>query len=208
MLVLSCAAVLLTPTARAQTVTGDDLAVVLLGQDDLPGFTLAGDTSPPATPDEVREQRTRIFTDDADAGTLLSLILSAPHADAVCLPQILGSVANGDVLGALNGDKPNYQSLGSLGAGDVDTAAIWNDFDAGRGAWYTVSEDVFMRGELVVYVEVVAYGTPPAADQLAGWARLQDAKLLAATADPASAAGVLARTPVPASPADDPTACS
>jgi len=189
-------------------VTGDDLAAVMLGQTDLPGFTLTGDGSPPASPADVREQRTRIFVTAGEPETLLLLILSAPHPDAVCLPRVRAGVANGEVLGALNGDKPNFQSLGSLGAGDVDAAAMWSDFDAGRGAWYTVSEDVFMRGELAVYVEAIAYDAPPDGDQLAGWAQLQDAKLLAAAADPASTAGALARTPVPASPADDPAACS
>ncbi len=193
--------------ALAQTVSGDDLAAVMPGADDLPGFALLGDASPPAIPDSVREQHTRVFTADG-GGTLLTLILSAPHPDAVCLPQIRAAVADGEVLRALNGDRPGYQDLGALGAGDVDRAASWSDQNAGDGSWYTVFEDVFMRGELVAYVQATSFGTPPDAGTLAGWARLQDQKLLDAAADPVSAAGALARAQPPASPDDDPQVCS
>lgn len=197
--------------AHAQTVTGDDLAAVMLGADDLPGFTLTGDASPPDVPGSVREQHTRVFiaNDASDAGgqTLLTLILSSPHPDAVCLPQIRATIANGDVLAALNGDRPDYQPWGTLGVGDVDWAASWSD-DGVQGARFSVSEDVFMRGELVVYLQTISDGAPPDADTLAGWARLEDEKLLGAAADPASAAGALAATQPAASPADDPAACS
>ncbi len=204
---LALAAVSLPLRVRAQAVSGDDLAAVMLGADDLPGFALLGDASPPAIPDSVREQHTRVFT--ADGGeTLLTLILSAPHADAVCLPRIRAAVADGEVLRALNGDRPGYQDSGAIGAGDVDWAASWSDQNAGDGSWYTVSEDVFMRGELVAYVQATSFGTPPDAGTLAGWARLQDEKLLDAAADPASPAGVLVRTQPPASPDDDPQVCS
>ncbi|HZQ36653.1 MAG TPA: hypothetical protein VFD32_12025 [Dehalococcoidia bacterium] len=190
---------------RAQAVGGDDLAAVMLGADDLPSFTLAGDASPPDVPDAVREQHTRVFI--ADGGeTTLTLILSAPHPDAVCLPRIRATIANGEVLAALNADRVGYQDWGALGVGEVDWAASWSDTTGDAHIGFTVSEDVFMRGELVVYLQAVSFGTPPAAATLAGWARLQDQRLLDAAADPASAAGALARTEPPAP--EDPTACS
>jgi hypothetical protein len=195
------------PTAHAQTVTGDALATVMLGEADLPGFALAADGSPAVAPDDVRDQRTRVFTALDGSGMLLTLILSVPHSDAVCLPRVRATIASGDVLSALNDAKPNFQSLGPLGVGDVDAAAMWSDFDGGRAAWYTVSEEVFMRGAVTVYVEAIAYDSPPDANQLAEWAQRQDAKLLVAAADPASAVGALARTVVPDSPAGDPTVC-
>jgi hypothetical protein len=206
-LLLTLGAVSLPPRTRAQAVSGDDLAAVMLGADALPRFTLLGDASPPAIPNSVREQHTRVFT--ADGGeTLLTLILSAPHPDAVCLPRIRASIADGEVLAALNGDRPNYQTWEALGVGDVDAAASWSDYDTGSGIWFAVNEEVFMRGELVVYLQTISYGTPPDAGTLAGWAALQDEKLLGAAADPASAAGGLARTQPPALPDADPAVCS
>lgn len=180
---------------RVRALTGDDLAPLMLGGGDLPGFRLAGDGSPPPLAGAVREQRTRIFVPTDAADPLIVLLLSAPLPGAVCLPYLPEAVAAGAVLSALNADRAGFRLLGSLGVGDVDTAATWADFDTGRGAWYSLIESVFMRGQLTVYLTAITYAEPIPSAQLAAWAALADAKLL--TADPASPAGALATTPVP-----------
>lgn len=194
----------------AQAVTPDDLAAVMLGPADLPAFVLAGDVSPDPSPGRTSDQRTRFFFDAAGDGgqvDILTEVLSAPNDNAVCLPYLPGRIANGDVLSLLNSDMANFQLLGPLGVGDVDVAAAWNDLDTGSNTWDAVFSEVFMRGRLSVYLTFRRHsGAPIDPQQIAAYARTQDARLLTAEAE-GGAIGALAAAPVPPPPATTPDVC-
>jgi hypothetical protein len=193
----------------AQTVSGDDLAAVMISADAVPGFHVIGDTSPtPRRPTATNEQRTRVFVADgstAEDYTLLSVIVTVPTPYAVCLPFFPGNIANGDVLG-LNGDKPNFQEIGSLGVGDVDIFGSWSDLDSGANVWLTVGSEVFMRGQVTVYLKYRTHEASIDPGTIASYARAQDELLLAAAAA-GTPIGVLASTPVPPQPATRPEIC-
>lgn len=197
--------------ALAQTVTPDELGEVMLSAADLPGFVMAGDVSPQAVPGRTSDQRTRFFfaaSGNGDDTDILTEVLLAPNENDICLPYRPQAIANGDVLSQLNGDRPNFQLLGSLGVGDVDVAASWNDLDAGSNTWSAVFGEVFMRGRVRVYLTFVQHsGAPIDPQQVAGYAQTQDAKLLAAAESADTGVGQLAAEPVPPPPDTPPALC-
>ncbi len=199
-------------TALAQDVTPDELGDVMLTAADLPGFVMAGDVSPQPRPGSTSDERTRFFFDTAGgdgAADILTEVLLAPNENDVCLPYRPQAIADGDVLSLLNGDRPNFQQLGALGVGDVDVAASWNDLDAGSNTWNTVFGEVFMRGRIRVYLTFVQQsGAPVDPQQVAGYARAQDAKLLAAAQAGGTGVGELAAESVPPPSNTPPAICS
>jgi hypothetical protein len=198
--------------AQAQVVTPDELGDVMLSPTDLPGFVMAGDVSPDPTPGRTSDQRTRFFFDASGNGgetDILTEVLLAPTADDVCLPYRPQRIADGEVLSRLNSDAPNFQLLGPLGIGDVDVAASWHDLDAGSNTWDAVFGEVFMHGRLSVYLTFRQHsGAAIDPQQVAGYARAQDAKLTAAAAAGDTGVGQLAAEPVPPTPATPPAPCS
>lgn len=190
--------------ATAQTVTGDDIAPVMISELDVPGFHLIGESSPtPRRPDATNQQRTRIFFADntsvADYTELIETV-TVPTKYAVCLPFFPDNIAGGAVLG-LNQDKPNFQVVGSLGVGDVDIFGTWSDLDAGANVWLTVGTEVFMRGQVTVYLDYRTHADHVDSAEMAQYARAQDDLLLRAAAA-GTPIGAIAATPVP--PASDP----
>jgi hypothetical protein len=208
-LVVSLAVSLRFCPVSAQTVTGDDLAAVMISADAVPGFHVIGDSSPtPRRPTAANEQRTRVFVADGSTVenyTLLSVLITVPTEYAVCLPFFPGNIASGDVLG-LNGDNPNFQEIGSLGVGDVDIFGSWSDLDSGANVWLTVGTEVFIRGQVTVYLNYRTREASIDPATIAGYARAQDELLLAAAAA-GTPIGVLASTPVPPQPAIRPEIC-
>ena len=195
--------------ALSQAVTPDDIAAVMLSTEDLPGFHLAGDGSPAPRENAQLVQRTRVFLAD-DAGpsgyTLLIEIMTVPTENALCLPYLPGNIAGGAVLGTLNGFRPNFAPLDRFGVGDVDTAATWNDVDGGTNAVQAVAAEVFMRGQVTVYLTYRTTAATIDPGPLAGFAQAQDA-LLQRAAAAGSPTGLAAITPVPAPSAERPALC-
>lgn len=200
----------LTPHSLiAQTVTPDDIAAVMIDATAVPGYHIAGESSPGPRLGATNDQRTRIFIadDSATAGySLLTLIITVPNENAICLPFFPGNISSGGVLDALNSDHANYEHLGLLGVGDVETAARWSDLDTGANLWTSVLSVVFMRGRVTVYMTLRTHRDFIDPSEMEPYVRAQDAKLIAAMATD-SPVGIAAATPVPPPPADRPAIC-
>ncbi len=196
-------------TVLAQTVTGDDIAAVMLDAQDLPGFRLVGDASPPFRAGETNEQRTRAFIAN-DTGpsdyTLLTILITVPNENAICLPYLPGNVANGMVLGLLNSDKVNFQRGDPPTIGEVATAASWSELDAGANKWLNIYSLVFMRGQVATYILYRTHAETVDPAVIEDFARRQDEKLIAATTN-GSIVGLQAAMPVPPPPAETPAVC-
>lgn len=194
-------------TAAAQAPISSDLAAVMLSASDVPGFRLLGEASPPDADTPARIERTRFFVSDGapePAAPVLLLTLSAPRSNDACTTSFSDAIATGAVLSSLNGGKPAFELYPPLGIGDHDAAASWAELGSHGDGWSQYFGDVFMRGDVSVYLTYHGPAGSVDVEQMAAYAREQDSKLLAAVATPSSAVGRLASA---APSAADSTAC-
>jgi hypothetical protein len=178
------------PTA-AQTVTTDQLAAAALSGFDLSEFDVVQDGDLMA-PQGFAAAFLRSFVNTQDEGSLLLDVLLVPGPN-LPLNVIRPLVASGMVFqgfhDATKQQIANYLVTGQLGIGDADQSAVWNAFDPQSRRWNTWYADAFLQGRVLSVMLYVTAADAANPDTVAGYARLQDAKLLSTDALPPDLTG-------------------
>lgn len=169
----------------AVSVTRDQLASAALSMDDLTGFKLISEDTPPDPDENFQAAVRRMFApaDPTQVTPRISVTLLAPY-DALPQQILKATVAGGGLLKPFT-TRDGYQRLGALGVGDADQAASFQVTPQGSSLTFLAYIDTSLRGRIIVFT---SYAVPSAAPDQASFAALaaqQDAKIVADTALPA-----------------------
>jgi hypothetical protein len=182
--------------AIAQTLDARQLAPVALSAADVPGFHVLSEQDVPVKAnDAIASAWQRVLgADDAAAsgGAALSVLLMVPNA-SVGTDTLKAVVNAAGAFSSVTG-ATNLQPTGSLGVGDVDQSATWQEWDTADNTWDAFYADEFLAGKTIAAIIYGSHNDAADPTRIVILAR-REAQLLSTMTQPASPANA---TPTPA----------
>ena len=145
-------------TADAQTSDARQLATAALSADDVPGFQVLFEQDVPVkSNDAIASAWQRVLSADdgaAPPGAALSVLLMVPNPSSSV--DVLKNIVNaGGAFSSVTG-ATNLHLTGTLGIGDVDQSATWQEWDSSDSTWDAFYADEFLSGRTIA---AIIYGS-------------------------------------------------